>query len=204
MPENATWTLIGESVQQLSLAVSLRDDLTGARPVGSPEVRVDGQTSDVRNVSGYHLYFGLPDDATVTIEVTPDERYEAATKTRDLSTHTVSEAVTFDLIPTLHYTFPSWATLLRGRVVDGDDDPIKNVTLSVDTLSRTTTTNETGEFVYYFTDVTANTTTSGGQTVLELDGLDPTVTATHPDGRTQSATPTVEVAATTSLTFTFA
>lgn len=203
MPEEATWTRIGESVTRLSLAVSLWDDLTGERPIGSPQVRVDDTAPDVRNASGNHLYFGLSDDATVTVEITTDGRYEPTTETVDLSNHEISEAITVDLVPTAQYSFPSWATLLRGRITDGDDNPIEGVTLAVDTLSRTTKTNAAGEYVYYFTNVATNAVTRGDKTVLELDGSDPTITATHPDGRSKSETPIVEVSSVTTTKFTF-
>lgn len=202
MNNEAAWTRVGGSVTQLSLAISLHDHLTGGRPVGDPVVTVDGESPDARSSGGDHLYFGLP-KTTVTVAVEPDERYVDEQRSVDLSTHDPADAETIDLVPTPAYDFPAWATVIRGRVLDASGDPVANSEMTVPDRTLTVRSDENGAFAYYVTEATKATVDRSGTTVIELGGGDPTVTATHPDGRTTSTAVTVEPSTHTTTTLQF-
>lgn len=174
----------------LSLAVGLEDPMTGADPVGSPQVTVDGEDPDARSPSGYSLFFDRP-AAPVTVELDGGTPYLDDERVIDLATHDPVDPVTIELEPAPAYPFPGWVTLVRGQVtVDGD--PVGGAAISVAGLGRTTRTAPTGEYVYYFVEgVDCQVVTRQGKTVIEVDGADPEITAAY-DQVSDSTSKTVE------------
>lgn len=203
MSDQRRWRRVERDVTQLRLAIRVRDDLTGDAPVGTQRVTVDGELPDARSAGGAYLAFGPPTDETVTVAVEADEHYRDASRTVDLDGRDPRDPVTIDLVPTTAYDYPAWATLLRGRAVDGAEKPIQGVEVSVASEGRTHETTAAGEFAYYFTDVASRAVRRGGETVFEPGGAEPVVEAEHPDGRTTSQSKTVTASSVTRTTFVF-
>lgn len=192
MSERRSWTQVGGFTSILSLAVSLRDAVTGERPRGDPRVTMDGDEPDTMTPSGYRVFLDREVDA-VTVAVDGGDRYLDDERTVDLLTHDPTDAVTFELRPAPAYRFPSGATLIRGRVADDADEPVADATVSVQGLSRTARTDARGAYVYFFAAGTdGEVVKRGDRMVIEVGGGDPTVEATHPDHGTASASTEVE------------
>lgn len=192
MSERRSWTRIGGFTATLSLAVSLRDAVTGDRPMGDPRVTVEGDEPDATTPGGYHVFLDRGGD-DVTVAVDSGDRYLDDERTVDLLTHDPADAVTFELQPAPAYSFSSGATLIRGQVEDDADQPVADGVVSVQGLSRATRTDARGAFVYFFAVGTdGEAVKRGDQTVIEVSGSDPIVEASHPDHGTVTETTTVE------------
>lgn len=186
----------GERVTRLSLAVRLTDAFTGGRVRGSPRVAIRGrEATPVRNLSGHHVFFDLPVEGVVTVDVAGGPRYEDAERTVFVPTEAAptppgdeevvdptTAAVDVSLVPTPSYPFPTDATLLRGYVVDerGDaPEPVVGASVAVEGLppERSTATTDGGEFAVFFEGVPdVAVTLEDGQYLLKVAGKDPKVT----------------------------
>jgi hypothetical protein len=111
----------------LSLAILIKDDYSGRVITSGVQVLLKGENrlKPILNVSGYYCFLQLG-DSTVTIVVEPNLgssgvffKHEQAI---DLSNRDVKEPVEILLIPKPNYRFPKQATLIRGRLVDVNED----------------------------------------------------------------------------------
>ena len=66
------------------------------------------------------------------------------------------ELLTVEVTPTPAYEFPSWVTLVRGRLTDSDGHPVVGATVSATEFDHQTSTDARGEYVYYVTALTAD------------------------------------------------
>lgn len=189
---------IGEQTTRLTLAVKLTDTFTQGRPTTDLRVSADGiDVTPVENPSRYHLFLDLPDDP-ITVAVDGSDRYLDVKETLDPTTLD-PPAVNLEVPPSPAYRFPPSATLLRGVVLDAADDPVEDATVSIRHTDRETTTNEDGEFVLFFTNITADDVvrTNDGRQLVKVDGDDPELAASHPDYGSASLRKTVEEKSTT-------
>lgn len=189
MSERRSWTRVDGFTTTVSMAVALRDTVTGQLLRDGLRVTMDGHEPDATTPSGYHVFLDREEDA-VTVAVDGGDRYLAEERTINLSTHDPADEVTFELHPAPAYRFPSGTALIRGRVTDNADDPVASATVSVTGLSRTAQTDARGAFVYFFTPGSdGQVVERGDRKVIEIGGGDPTVEATHPDhGETSTST----------------
>lgn len=187
--------LVGERTTHLTLAVRLEDAFTGNQPVGDPQLTArDVETDPVVNPSGYHLFLDLPDEP-LTLLVDGGDRYLDVERTVDPTDHD-PPAIDLELMPSTAYRFPAGATLLRGVVrEDGTGDPIPDATVSLLGTDRETVTDAAGRFVLFITGITADDIglTDDDEEVVQIDGDDPVLEATHPEHEAATASkPVVE------------
>ena len=120
-----------------SVAVRLRDAVTGGRPRGSPTVALEHDLAEfVETPSGTHVVTNLDcDDDSVIVEVTAGEQY--LPERRDvpvLDNGGDRTPTTIDLLPAPAYRFPADATVVRGATkvaTTEDDEVVGNVALEV-------------------------------------------------------------------------
>lgn len=199
-----SWRKVGDLSRSLSLAVRVTDGVTGSRPVHEPEVRVrEVAERPARNLSGYHLFFDLPDEE-VTVTAKGGDRYHDASTTVDLdpegdSVHDPGDAVELALVPTPSYEFPAGLTRVRGTVFDGST-AVPGAEVTVAGHSQTTTTTGAGEFVYYFDDVDSSEIVradidgdNGEERVYRPSGSDPVIEVSRPQGQPQAIQRSVTV-----------
>lgn len=198
MSERIDFVKAGNRTTKLTLAVRLVDAFTGSRPGAGVEVSAAGvDTTPVENPSGYHLFLDLPDDP-ITVVVDGGNRYLPHTETIDPTSHD-PPAVDIDLLPSPAYRFPPGATLLRGVVLGADDAPVADATASIEHTNKETVTDEHGEFVLFFSKVTADDVerVSDGRRLIRVDDEDPVLEVSHPDAGSTSMARPVEEKATT-------
>lgn len=162
------WRKVDELSRDLALAVRVTDAVTGGQPVGNPEVRIQGvDERPARNLSGYYLFFDLPEEeVTVTVDA-GDEYHDASTKA-DLDPTSddfqdPGEATGIALEPTPAYQFPAGLTRVRGtllKTAGNQSMPVPGAEITVlappgqnQSDMRTVRTTDAGEFVYYFDDI---------------------------------------------------
>lgn len=177
-------TKVGEVTTHLTLAVALVDAFTGRQPRSDVRVAApDADATPVVNPSGYHLFLDLPAEP-FTVVVDGGQRYLDVEETVDPVEHD-PPVVTFELRPSPAYRFPPGATVLRGvvRDDDGDGDPIPDATVSVRHTDRETVSDSNGEFVLFFTGLTANDVQRApdGRRLVQVATDDPVVDASHPE-----------------------
>ena len=169
---------VGERKYDLSVAVKLIDIVTGGRPNGEPDVRIETADSGIvdattiKTRSDYYLFFGIPENVdTIWIIVEAGDEYHTVSEKKDIAalrSATPREyEVEIQLAPTTAYRFPANRTTIRGHVWDetsGAIDPVDRVPVSdaevtvadVDpggTIPRRDLSMKTtplGEFVLYF------------------------------------------------------
>lgn len=149
MPKIERFTFIERTFSGLSLAVVVRDKTTkDQKAVGRVDVALNGRSA-VKNLSGNFVFLGLEDghyevrvaahfylpknfDVTIPSETSPPGGEipvaDPELRFRDLKGALLTEVT---LIPDVTYPFSSGATLIRGQVIDADDDPIANALISV-------------------------------------------------------------------------
>ena len=208
---------------RLSVAVELKDGYTDGAPRRQPAVTLaDRPEQFVHTPSGAFVLLDLPTSVEeVTVAVEGAGYLPAVTTIEDIEEpDTDYEATSITLTPAPSYRFPATATLVRGTV-EADDRPLADATVrlagpdadpeDVHPRSRTTRTNETGEFVAFFTDLTAADVAeeydSGpdlGRRIVHVDGERPELRVTHPDTDATETVPVgVPVAGTASVDVTF-
>jgi hypothetical protein len=100
---------------KLSLAVSLLDDYSKAKPIGRVEVSLKGRKEKpVKNLSSYYLFLDLPDDA-YTVQVGSDYYFD---EELDIDLAGFKEPTAINLKPKPSYPFSQSATLIRGAVAN--------------------------------------------------------------------------------------
>jgi hypothetical protein len=135
---------------RLGAAVWLIDDFTGKPPIGNVEVLLEGvKLKSLKNPSGYFLFLNLPggeyqvwvksdyyfDEKETVVLATPDSR---------------NPLVEIKLKPKPSYPFFSGTTLIRGRVLDTDENPLPGALVKVRGKGITNKTTKKGELVLYF------------------------------------------------------
>jgi hypothetical protein len=198
------WRKVDELSRDLMLAVRVTDGVTNGQPVHDPEVRVRGvDEQPVRNLSGYYLFFDLPEEE-VTVTVAGGDRYHDATTTVDLdpgggSAHDPGDAVELTVAPTPAYQFPAGLTRVRGTIFDGNAT-VPEGEVTVAGHPQTTTTTEAGEFVYYFDDIDSNDIVradidgdSQDERVYRPSGSDPVFEVTRSQGQPRAIQRSVTV-----------
>jgi hypothetical protein len=134
----------------------LYDGVVGGNPIGDEDPVISVVEADerpVRNLSGYYLFFDLP-QSEITISVDGGETYRDRTKTVNLAPnmHDPGDAVELSLDPTTSYPFPPGLTRVRGTVRN-NGTPVPGATVSVTNHPQSFETTEDGEFVYYFNNI---------------------------------------------------
>ena len=135
---------------RLAVAVWLVDDFTGKSPIGSVEVLLEGLIlKPVKNSSGYYLFLDLPGgeyQVRVKSDYYFDENETVILATLDPS----NPVVEITLKPKPSYPFFPGTTLIRGRVLDADGNPVLGAQVEVRGKGITNQTTEKGELVLYF------------------------------------------------------
>ena len=202
MSDRVVWRDLGEPTVRrthLRLAVKPVDAYTGGWPLGRVRVRLaEADLVPVENRSGYSLFLepdatgGLP-EGELTVKVDGNLRYrpaEASVTPSTLPPRNPVQEVT--LAPSTTYPFPPGATLVRGRLCDETGNPIVGATVSLRSQAWSTTTNQGGEFVCFFTGLTEDDVDVGvdGTPRVVVNGDDPILDVAF-DGRTHSVSVTV-------------
>jgi hypothetical protein len=156
-------------LENLSFAVLLVDDFTGANPTSGITVSIkDPYREGIVNISGYHLFLDLDENAKYTIVVEPDPTlYVVSETTIDLAilrqdpNFQKNPVVSIDLLPNTSYPFPSQTTLVRGIIqatvptsVGGNEkQPVAAAQVKIPERNLTYLTDERGDYVFYFKDI---------------------------------------------------
>jgi len=139
----------------LSFAVQLIDDLTKNETIGNIKVKVkETDKKAMKNTSGYYLFTDLK-AGTYTVRVDSDMYFPKETTVDlppilDPKNPLITEIV---LKPRPEYPFSSNATLVRGVVRDGANEPVKGAQLRVIGRNMETISDGKGSFVVYLSGI---------------------------------------------------
>lgn len=213
MNDHIVWRDLDEpSVRRthLRLAVKPIDVFTGDRPIDDVRVRLRGvDVVPIENPSGYYLFSEtdsnrvLP-DSELTIRVEGSARYQPTGVPVTPSSLPQSNPVKRVMVaPSTSYPFPSGATLVRGRLRDESNDSIVGAEISIRSVGSSTTTNQNGEFVCFFTELTESNVVveADGTRRVVVDGDDPVLDVSF-DGWSHSVPLTVLEETTTKVELT--
>lgn len=172
---------VGERTSTLSLAVKIVDTVTGQPPTETPQVRIEGfDAKPIENPSGYRLFLDLdrqPDRDLVTVHVDAGEQYQYESREVDLSDRDPSRPLRIDLAPAAPYKFLPGSTLVRGHVLDADNNRVDGAYVSIRGLDTSTETDGSGEFVLAIREddtlEAEREDGEGGGNILKVDGDDP-------------------------------
>ena len=191
---------------ELTVAVALTDRHTDGPPVGDPTIRVtNADYAFTETPSGYYVLTDLPDDPE-TLEVTVEsEAY--LDQERSITPEALPDddpSLEFSLEPGPAYPFGGGETVVRGLVEDGDG-PVAGAEVAYVEGTAMTQTDERGDYALPVRDLASDDlgTDDEGRRALKPGGADPTIRATHPDGRTTEVTPTVRIGASASANLSF-
>ena len=180
-------SVLAESVTtNLSLAVGLTDDYSEGRITGDVDVSLkDQDTRPIVNPSGYYLFLNLTEsNQTVLID---GGEYYFDYEMDDVDLDELNElcpVVNITLKPTPSYPFPSSATLIRGCVLDSQNNGILGAALTVKHTDIKTETTARGEFVVYFRGMKEyEVVIEGKKKLLKIKGKNPVLIIEHPDYR---------------------
>ncbi len=132
----------------LSLAISLKDDYTNAAPAGNIKVIInEGEIKANKNLTGFYIFNDIPPGSyNILIE---SEFYFTEEKLVNLPLpDPKNPLVEISLTQKPSYPFAANATLIRGIVTNGD--PVAGADITVISKSIKTRTNDRGEFVLFF------------------------------------------------------
>lgn len=134
----------------LSFAVSLIDEFAAEQPIGDTRVFIkDRNLKSIKNRSGYHVFFNLPDEKfNVCVESENYFEEEISVKLSDFNR--LNPAKTITLKPKPSYPFPPGATLIRGMVKDSNGNFVSGAKVEVIGMKISNKTTAKGEFVLYF------------------------------------------------------
>jgi hypothetical protein len=171
--------------RKVSFAVSLTDDFTGLSVKEQMRVfTVENNRDAIRNASGYYVFTDLPDNTyTVRIENTHYGAQEVAVIISELD-HS-SPLVTVTLKPCYLYPFGQGSTLVRGRVVDVNGNPVPGALIEIAGKDIKNSSESDGRFVLYFGPLTTDdiSEVNNHKYVISGNGLDFQLKVTHPDYR---------------------
>lgn len=198
---------LGSVTTELALAVELVDVYTGGPVLGDARVSLVGDDHVFRQ--GPSRYYVLQDIPTVPDPVTiavQSSGYldETVSKGHDELDDT-EPLVTVELTPGPAYDFGSGETVVRGRVLDGEDDAIAGATVSFEDREFETETTERGEFVLWLSDLETEEleVIGDGRRLVSPADPGPVVRAERHDGTTTTAPVELEVGTTASVTLSF-
>lgn len=197
----------GSVTTELAVAVELVDVYTGGPVSGDAHVSLVGDGNVFRQ--GPSRYYVLQDIPTVPDPVTVAVRcpgYLDETVSKDhIELDDTAPLVTVELTPGPAYGFESGETLVRGLVVDGEDNAIAGATVSFEAREVETETTDQGEFVLWISDLEPEEleVTDDGRRFVRPADPGPVVRAEHPDGTTTTAPVELEVGTTASVTLSF-
>ncbi|MCP5050019.1 MAG: hypothetical protein GY940_22820 [bacterium] len=141
----------------LTAAVKLMDRYSLGQAIGEFDLLVNGELVDpVKNRSGYYLFFDAPGDF-FDLRIISQYYFETERRIVIGDLDLLNPVVNIPLTPLPSYPFPGNATLIRGRVVDGNQFPILGAGVRVDWgegKKTVTLTGRGGEFVLYFNGLT--------------------------------------------------
>lgn len=197
--------LVGSSTRKLSLAVNLLDGYTSRGVVNSLDVLIkDSNEKAIRNPSGYHIFFDLPDNS-YTVQIKGGEYYfdeEKVVKPDDLDQ--LNPVIDIILTPAPSYHFPTTATLIRGHLKDSKSRRISEAVVRIKGFDAKTRTNDKGEFVIYLKGLNKNNVVVvGGKMLVKINGKNPVFEIKHPDHKNLTRTMEVVEGITTSLSITY-
>jgi hypothetical protein len=143
--------------RRVTLVVRVTDRFTGGQPFGDVEVYIkDSRITPIKNLSNFYVYTQLPaGDFTIKVEtqyyiddeimLTPDGVAQLDPK---------DPVIDVKLVPLPSYPFPSNATLIRGMVLDKNNDAVPGAAVEIAGKEGETLTTHRGEFVLYFNALT--------------------------------------------------
>jgi hypothetical protein len=170
--DNNSSTYFDSSSQtKLSLAILPYDEFTGEITTMKLAVSIKGiKNKAILNSSGYYLFFDMENDINAADEnrlmivVDSEDLFHPFEKQINLK-EMIENDITFQrnpvvevrLIPNAAYPFPPGTTLVRGVVLDSESrKPIPNAEAHLEDRDLASTTDENGEFLFYFADLKAN------------------------------------------------
>jgi hypothetical protein len=159
-------------VQNLSFAVLLVDDFTGANVTTAITVSLkEPYREGILNNSGYYLFLDLDNSAKYTIVVELDlNLYAVSEKTIDLAilrqdpNFQKNPVVSINLLPNTSYPFPLQTTLVRGIIQatvptspggGNEKQPVAGAQVKIVERNLTYLTDERGDYIFYFKDILA-------------------------------------------------
>jgi hypothetical protein len=158
------------SQTKLSLAILPFDEFTGEITARKLAVSIKGiKNKAILNNSGYYLFFDIENDINAADEnglmIVVDSEdffpFEKPINLKEMMENDINfqrnPVVEVRLIPNAVYPFPPGTTLVRGAVIDsGRRKPIPDAEAHIEDRDLASTTDENGEFLFYFVDLKAN------------------------------------------------
>ncbi|MCL7412022.1 MAG: hypothetical protein M8353_00175 [ANME-2 cluster archaeon] len=184
---NRNKSILAESITtRLSLAVDIADDYQESRIISDCNVYLqDHDTQPVKNPGGYYIFLDIKGNNDTVLVQGGDHYFDnKSEKITFDELDTLSPVVHITLKPTPSYPFPSSATLIRGCVIDTQNNGISGAALTVKKTEFETQTTTTGEFVIYFRGFNEyNIETVNGKKMVKIDGKNPVLNIEHTDYR---------------------
>jgi hypothetical protein len=158
------------SQTKLSLAILPYDEFTGEITARKLAVSIKGiKNKAILNNSGYYLFFDIENDINAADEnglmIVVDSEdffpFEKPINLKEMMENDINfqrnPVVEVRLIPNAVYPFPPGTTLVRGLVLDLESKkPIPDAEAHIEDRDLASTTDENGEFLFYFVDLKAN------------------------------------------------
>jgi len=139
------------------LVVKLTDRFTGGQPFGEVELFIkDSRINPIKNLSNFFVYTQLPEDEFTIIVETQYYNHEEITLTPGAVAQLdpTDPVIEVKLEPLPSYPFPSNATLIRGMVVDKENNAVPRAEVEIDGKEGEMHTTHRGEFVLFFNALT--------------------------------------------------
>lgn len=169
-------------ITRLSLAVRLKDDYTGEKPVGYVEVMYrEGNQKAIKNLSGYYTFTDMA-AGNNTVSVRSKIYYSLELSVNPSLLDPKDPVLEILLKPLPSYPFPANATLVRGLLSNPDMNLTGNVNIKAIEPGIETISDNMGEFVLYFRDVKNKKITIE----LKKNGASKTVETNLDEGKTIS------------------
>ncbi|MBU0702112.1 hypothetical protein KKE26_12620 [bacterium] len=140
---------------KLTMAIMLKDDLTPEKQViGDVFLKTPGTKKfPIRHATGYFLLLDIPEGKCSIIaggRFYKEQDFIVDTKSLDPK-QPVTDLV---LKPKANYPFPAGTTILKGKIVDNDSNPIFGVLIKIKNMVETATSEDDGSFLIYFGTIT--------------------------------------------------
>jgi hypothetical protein len=158
------------SQTKLSLAILPYDDFTGQITTRKLAVSTKGTRNEaVLNSTGYYLFLDFENDInggdenhlTIAVDSEYFIPFEKLINLKEMIENDINfqrnPVVEVRLKPNAAYPFPPGTTLIRGVVFDSDSkEPVPEAQVQLDDRNLVTTTDENGEFLFYFSELMAS------------------------------------------------
>jgi len=136
------------------MAVYLQDRYSKRAPIGWSDVYIHGSNKkSVLNPSSYRLFMNLP-PGDYYIRAKAANYFDQDFGPVSIDAKTKLDPVVIPLLPNPSYPFPNGETLIRGILRDANQSAIAGAKLSWAAGRVESKTNEIGEFVIFFPDLT--------------------------------------------------